>query len=560
MKAITFYSYKGGVGRTLALANVAMRLAELGKKVCILDFDLEAPGVPFKFEQYLKPEQIKKGIVDYLYDFNVHGVLQPNITEYTTQINLPPQKYAPITLIPAGNTEDNEFWRKLASIDWFKFFYQKESHGIKFFLDLKNKIKKEIKPDFLLIDSRTGVTEISGVTLSLLADEAVIVSANNKENIDGSKRIIANLLSDSFNLQNKPIKVHFVLSRIPDDSPLRNKQILKIRLDEINQYLVSRKIEHQILEEKSLIIHSDPSLEIREEFKIGYRKSSTSNFADKNEFYGIKLQIAEDYLALFEQLTENEFSEEELEQLHKIKESEIYVERAKSVLQPFSKRLEFIDDALKLNPNNENALLQRGIMYFGINEYDEATQNIEQILNKNPSNIDALILIAQIAIRKKDYSKSLDIAERILALDENNFFALYYLYLNYLDKRDKEKTIELAKKLVAINYDSTSFKNLAHSYRIFKNLPKAKESIYKALQLDSQNWDAHLALAEINAAEGNDLEFYRNLEFCLPKLLLDEKYFIEDKIYHKYFKEERFINALRKRGIFIDPSMIASSK
>ncbi|MBK7057003.1 MAG: AAA family ATPase [Leptospiraceae bacterium] len=43
MKTVTFYSYKGGVGRTLALANIAMRLSEFGKKVCILDFDLEAP-------------------------------------------------------------------------------------------------------------------------------------------------------------------------------------------------------------------------------------------------------------------------------------------------------------------------------------------------------------------------------------------------------------------------------------------------------------------------------------------------------------------------------------
>ena len=45
MKTITFYSYKGGVGRTLALANIAKRLSEFGKKVCLIDFDLEAPGL-----------------------------------------------------------------------------------------------------------------------------------------------------------------------------------------------------------------------------------------------------------------------------------------------------------------------------------------------------------------------------------------------------------------------------------------------------------------------------------------------------------------------------------
>jgi MinD-like ATPase involved in chromosome partitioning or flagellar assembly len=36
MKTITFYSYKGGVGRSLTLSNIAMRLADLGKKVVLL--------------------------------------------------------------------------------------------------------------------------------------------------------------------------------------------------------------------------------------------------------------------------------------------------------------------------------------------------------------------------------------------------------------------------------------------------------------------------------------------------------------------------------------------
>ena len=45
MKTITFYSYKGGTGRSLALANAARYLARLEFKVVALDFDLEAPGL-----------------------------------------------------------------------------------------------------------------------------------------------------------------------------------------------------------------------------------------------------------------------------------------------------------------------------------------------------------------------------------------------------------------------------------------------------------------------------------------------------------------------------------
>src|SRR5437016_9187468 len=48
---VTFYSYKGGVGRTMALANVAALLTTWGKKVLVVDWDLEAPGVEHFFFQ-----------------------------------------------------------------------------------------------------------------------------------------------------------------------------------------------------------------------------------------------------------------------------------------------------------------------------------------------------------------------------------------------------------------------------------------------------------------------------------------------------------------------------
>jgi MinD-like ATPase involved in chromosome partitioning or flagellar assembly len=51
METITFYSYKGGSGRSLALATAAVYLAKLGFRVVALDFDLEAPGLHYKFSR-----------------------------------------------------------------------------------------------------------------------------------------------------------------------------------------------------------------------------------------------------------------------------------------------------------------------------------------------------------------------------------------------------------------------------------------------------------------------------------------------------------------------------
>src|ERR1700691_4982057 len=64
----TFYSFKGGTGRTMALANVAALLAKWGYSVLVVDWDLEAPGLE-RFFSGVKPDMGKArtttpGIVD----------------------------------------------------------------------------------------------------------------------------------------------------------------------------------------------------------------------------------------------------------------------------------------------------------------------------------------------------------------------------------------------------------------------------------------------------------------------------------------------------------------
>src|ERR1051325_183895 len=49
----TFYSYKGGTGRSMALANFAWIMAASGKHVLAIDWDLEAPGLHRYFRPFL---------------------------------------------------------------------------------------------------------------------------------------------------------------------------------------------------------------------------------------------------------------------------------------------------------------------------------------------------------------------------------------------------------------------------------------------------------------------------------------------------------------------------
>src|SRR5262245_42486029 len=72
-KIVTFYSYKGGTGRTMALANIAWILATNGKRVLVIDWDLEAPGLHRYLHPFLEDKELTStpGLIDYFVDVEV---------------------------------------------------------------------------------------------------------------------------------------------------------------------------------------------------------------------------------------------------------------------------------------------------------------------------------------------------------------------------------------------------------------------------------------------------------------------------------------------------------
>src|SRR5437867_13042240 len=70
-RIITFYSYKGGTGRSMAVANVAWILASGGKRVLTVDWDLEAPGLHRYYTPFLSDKDLTEadGLIDLLIEF-----------------------------------------------------------------------------------------------------------------------------------------------------------------------------------------------------------------------------------------------------------------------------------------------------------------------------------------------------------------------------------------------------------------------------------------------------------------------------------------------------------
>src|ERR1039458_3724505 len=79
---VTFYSFKGGVGRSMALINTAGILAGRGFRVLVIDLDLEAPGLSYlnpdapdvsPTDQKPEKRSLQLGFVDLLSDAKERG-------------------------------------------------------------------------------------------------------------------------------------------------------------------------------------------------------------------------------------------------------------------------------------------------------------------------------------------------------------------------------------------------------------------------------------------------------------------------------------------------------
>src|SRR6201986_5495505 len=81
-KIVPFYSFKGGTGRTMALANVAWILASNGLKVLVVDWDLDSPGLHRYFHPFLAPAKVAAtpGIIELIteYTWDATAVAEPS--------------------------------------------------------------------------------------------------------------------------------------------------------------------------------------------------------------------------------------------------------------------------------------------------------------------------------------------------------------------------------------------------------------------------------------------------------------------------------------------------
>lgn len=218
-RVLTFYSFKGGVGRTMLLANTAYRLANKhGLKVIAVDWDLEAPGLHRFFGVSAEDAAKAPGLLDYFCEWRDAVKRQdpeaPDITG--ALIPITDQKHAPrfgsLALLTAGRI-DERYDIRLAGLDWQEFY--QSSAGASAVETLRAQLVEEA--DVILIDSRTGFTDAGGICTIQIPDGVVLVTAPNQQSLEGIDRVarsIAQSPTDARSGRDRP-RLWFVTSRVP---------------------------------------------------------------------------------------------------------------------------------------------------------------------------------------------------------------------------------------------------------------------------------------------------------------------------------------------------------
>jgi len=190
---ITVHSYKGGTGKTMLSANLALIYAMKGKKVCLLDMDLRAPSLTSIFEN-----KKRFWINDYLN--RLCGIDQV-LNDYT-------QYYTKSGKLFVGLANPSiEAIREISSKNrnW-------EMQALTHLLAMKNKFAEENSFDYVIVDTSPGL-QYSSINNIVAADLVLVITSIDKSDLMGTQKMI----HDLYDLFEK--KTVIIVNKVPKGTP-----------------------------------------------------------------------------------------------------------------------------------------------------------------------------------------------------------------------------------------------------------------------------------------------------------------------------------------------------
>ncbi|WP_443051294.1 FxSxx-COOH system tetratricopeptide repeat protein [Streptomyces sp. NBC_00190] len=254
-RIVTFYSYKGGAGRTMALANTAWILAANGKRVLAVDWDLEAPGLHRYFHPFLDPATLgaTTGVIDLISEYawaatspaqraddwhKDYARIQPHAVSLTPEtLGWEFPDGGTLDFVSAGR-QNREYSATVSTFDWDSF-YDRLGGGL-FFDALRADMKRNY--DYVLIDSRTGLSDIADICTVHLPDALVDCFTLSDQSIDGAASV-ARQIDERFN--DRGIKIYPVPMRIDEGEKEKadaGRALARIKFDSFPNGLVGDEL------------------------------------------------------------------------------------------------------------------------------------------------------------------------------------------------------------------------------------------------------------------------------------------------------------------------------
>lgn len=245
-RTVSFYSFKGGTGRSTSLCNVAYSLAKQGARVGCMDFDLAAPGLHLIFKDigklyigtdtihnYLDPEKPKKDIEEY--------VIRPN--ESWNDTSMPGEIFLMAGSVePPGKSSIEDKWTDIEV--------------------LIADFKRAMDLDYLLLDSRSGLSQHMVPMFDQADDFLAFHKWTNQHRVGTEK-----LTSWIFETGIHPKNTISVASNIPES--VREEDIAEwARMDlmSIDNYHIIN--ESEILkEDEQVITRTHPETKVAKQFE-----------------------------------------------------------------------------------------------------------------------------------------------------------------------------------------------------------------------------------------------------------------------------------------------------
>jgi hypothetical protein len=210
---IVFYSFKGGVGRTTALASFAIQRARMGERVAVLDLDLDAPGAGTLLAADEHGTTAEWGVVDYLLERPLgevdlrdyyHGCRRPAVTGS-----------GEILVVPAGSLEpEREYLGKLARLDLEPAAPGGSPHPLRLLLD---QVRTNLDPNWICIDARAGLSEPAGLLLSGPSHLHVLFGTSSEQSWRGLTVVLERIGASRVRENRPQLDCVLVHAMVPED-------------------------------------------------------------------------------------------------------------------------------------------------------------------------------------------------------------------------------------------------------------------------------------------------------------------------------------------------------